>query len=165
MSAYSVGSIIESICGKCNDVMGHTIMAMVGGQIIKVECRVCKSQHKYRPPARTATGRATLTMKKGRDGAPVASRQAAAPATRPAAPKAPAKKLSAAIAHQEAWQAAMRRHGGETPRPYVMAESFEVGECIIHPVFGTGEVVSFMPPDKVDVLFEESTKRLLCNKK
>lgn len=169
MKAHAVGSIVESICGKCNDVMGHTIMAMVGNEIVKVECRVCKSQHRYRPPARVAQGRSTVTMKKGRDGEAVSSRQAAiGQATRPVAPKPTARKNSAAAlaaeALQDKWRAAMRKHEGEEPRAYAMSEAFAAGDYITHPTFGLGEVALFLTPDKIDVLFENGVKRLLCNK-
>ena len=164
MKVLSVGSIVESICGKCNDVMGHTIMAMVGNEIAKVECRVCKSQHRYRAPARTGAGKATVTMKKGRDGEPVASRQAVmATGTRPVAPKAPRKPV-ASVAALEAWQSMVRKHDGEIPRPYAMAEAFATGDFIRHPTFGLGFVTGIFPPDKMDVQFEVGTKRLLCNK-
>lgn len=162
-----VGSIVESICGKCNDVMGHTIMAMVGSDIIKVECRVCKSQHKYRPPTRTAGGKSTVTMKRGRDGEPASSRQSAiSDASRPLAPK-PKKKSTAQLAAQESfesWQAAMRQNEEATPRPYAMSAQFAPGELIQHPTFGIGFVKGTIPPDKMDVLFEVGLKRLLCNK-
>lgn len=165
MRAHTVGSIIESICGKCNDVMGHTIMAMVGTEIIKVECRACGSVHKYRPPARVGGGKTAVTMKKGRDGAPVSSRQTdAGQASRPVMPKKAVRKASPSVAAYEAWQVAMRRHNGETPHPYAMAESFLVGQFIEHPVFGRGEVTAVVPPDKMDILFEVGLKRLLCNK-
>ena len=169
MKTLSVGSIVESICGKCNDVMGHTIMAMVGNEIIKVECRVCKSQHRYRPPARVAAGgKSTVTMKKGRDGEPVSRQSAMAQATRPVMPKsAPRRSSAAAAAAQaalESWQAMMRKHDGEAPRPYSMGASFAVGDFISHPTFGPGQVTGVTLPDKMDVLFEIGAKRLLCNK-
>lgn len=167
---YTVGSIVESICGKCNDVMGHTVMAMVGSEIVKVECRVCKSQHRFRPPVRMGNGRTTLIMKRGRDGEAMISRQeAVAKSSRPAAPKIgtrkPSTAMAAARAALESWQAAMRMHEGETPRPYAMAETFGADEFIIHPTFGPGVVKGAVPPDKMDVLFEVGLKRLLCNKK
>lgn len=169
MKAHAVGSIVESICGKCNDVMGHTIMAMVGNDIVKVECRVCKSAHRYRPPAHVAQARGTVTMKKGRDGEAVSSRQAVTgQATRPVAPKSVARKSSAAALAAEAllddWRAAMRKHEGEESRPYAMNETFTAGNYITHPTFGLGEVSAFVRPDKIDVLFEGGIKRLLCNK-
>ena len=164
MKSLSVGSIVESICGKCNDVMGHTIMAMVGSEIVKVECRVCKSQHRYRAPVRTAGGKTTVTMKKGRDGNPVASRQSAVTqVSRPSSPKAP-RKISSAIASMEVWQGMLRKRSDETPRPYAMAEAFASGDFLQHPTFGFGFVTGVVPPDKMDVLFETGTKRLLCNK-
>lgn len=169
MKAHAVGSIVESICGKCNDVMGHTIMAMVGNDIVKVECRVCKSVHRYRAPTRIAQGRSTVTMKKGRDGEAVSSRQAVVGnATRPVAPKPVARRNSAAAlaaeALQEKWRGAMRKHEGEEPRAYAMNEAFAAGDYVTHPTFGLGEVSVFLPPDKMDVLFEGGVKRLLCNK-
>lgn len=169
MKTHAVGTIVESICGKCNDVMGHTIMAMVGGEIVKVECRVCKSVHRYRPPARVAGGKTVVTMKKGRDGDPTSSRQSAmTQATRSVAPKSAARKPSgaaaAAIAAAESWRAAMRKREGETPRQYAMAEVFAAGDFLEHSVFGLGEVFAVHAPDKIDVVFEVGVKRLLHNK-
>ena len=171
MKQLSVGSIVESVCGKCNDVMGHTIMAMVSGEIVKVECRVCKSQHRYRPPARVPVGgKSTVTMKKGREGEPVDNRQAAvARATRPAMPKSASKKSSAAViaaqAALESWQAMMLKREGDVPRSYNMTEGFAVGDLIDHPAFGRGQVRGVTPPDKMDVLFQSGIKRLVQNKK
>lgn len=169
MKAYAVGSIIESVCGKCNDVMGHTIMAMVGGEIVKVECRVCKSVHRYRAPVRVGGG-TTLTTKKGRGGSPVTSKQAPTSGkTRSVAPKSAARKPAArkpaaAVAAAERWRALMRAHEGETPLGYGMKKSFAVGDYIEHTTFGLGEVAAVIVPDKMDVVFEEGVKRLLCNK-
>ncbi|MDR3074087.1 MAG: hypothetical protein LBV01_05130 [Deltaproteobacteria bacterium] len=142
--------------------MGHTIMAMVGSEIIKVECRICKSVHRYRPPARVG-GAAAVTMKKGRDGEPISIGGTPTQSSRPVAPKA-GRRPSAALAAAEAWRSMARKHEGETPRAYSMAESFAVGEYIEHPSFGLGEVAAAIPPDKVDILFEMGMKRLLCNK-
>lgn len=168
MKVHAVGSIVESVCGKCNDVMGHTIMAMVGNEIVKVECRVCKSVHRYRPPAHVARGGSAVTLKKGRDGEPVSSRQAASRAERPVASRPSARK-NAALAKAEAvlenWRVVMSAHKGEEPRAYAMNETYEPGEYVAHPVFGLGNVSSFVPPDKIDVLFEGGVKRLLCGKR
>lgn len=45
------GDRIEARCTRCNDITGHVIVALVGGEIVKVECRACGSVHKYYPPA------------------------------------------------------------------------------------------------------------------
>ena len=41
------GDRIEARCTRCNDITGHVIVALVGGEIVKVECRACGSVHKY----------------------------------------------------------------------------------------------------------------------
>ena len=49
MSKHNVGDIVESRCSKCNDIMGHVILALVDGEIVKVQCKGCGGTHKYRP--------------------------------------------------------------------------------------------------------------------
>ncbi len=44
------GDRIEARCTRCNDITGHVVVALVGGQIVKVECKACGSVHKYYPP-------------------------------------------------------------------------------------------------------------------
>ncbi|WP_300848037.1 hypothetical protein, partial [uncultured Bilophila sp.] len=51
MAGLGPGDRIEARCTRCNDVTGHVIVALVGGEIVKVECRACGSVHKYYPPA------------------------------------------------------------------------------------------------------------------
>ena len=40
------GDRIEARCTRCNDITGHVIVALVGGEIVKVECRACGSEGK-----------------------------------------------------------------------------------------------------------------------
>lgn len=47
--ALTAGGRIETRCSRCDDVTGHVIVAMVDGEVVKVECRACGSVHKYRP--------------------------------------------------------------------------------------------------------------------
>src|SRR5512136_969942 len=46
----SAGSTIETQCTRCKRVLNHTIVAMVGEKIVKVECDTCHGIHAYRPP-------------------------------------------------------------------------------------------------------------------
>ena len=161
---HVVGSFVESMCGKCNDVMGHTIVAMVGSTVAKVECRICGSVHRYRPPVRETSG-ASVTMKRGRDGTAVPSRiSAPASAPRPAAPRKKANKPDPASQARALWVAMSNKRADETARPYAMHESFAAQELVNHPLFGLGEVRAIIPPDKMDVLFQDGIKRLMQNK-
>ena len=40
---------VTEMCIRDSDITGHVIVALVGGEIVKVECRACGSVHKYYP--------------------------------------------------------------------------------------------------------------------
>ena len=46
----SAGSTIETRCTRCKGVLNHTIVAMVGEKIVRVECSTCHGLHAYHPP-------------------------------------------------------------------------------------------------------------------
>ncbi len=59
----TVGNPIEARCTKCRKNTDHIIITLEEEAPLKVECGVCKRQHKYRPPTRakkTAVRQATL---------------------------------------------------------------------------------------------------------
>ena len=37
-------------CGSCKMDLSHTIMAMQGDRVIRVQCRTCKKEHTYKAP-------------------------------------------------------------------------------------------------------------------
>jgi hypothetical protein len=51
-TGISVGNEIESWCGKCKEMTGHRIVAVVDGEAKQVVCDVCASRHSHRasPP-------------------------------------------------------------------------------------------------------------------
>ena len=51
---HSAGDNIAAWCTKCKLVLDHTIVAMVGGAVGKVQCRTCGSKHKYNDRPGTA---------------------------------------------------------------------------------------------------------------
>ncbi len=157
MEKRTLGSIVESKCGKCNDVTGHIIMAMVGGEIVKVECRACGSVHRYRPPDKENVP--------GRAKAPGSSRSSSASGSKGAA-SGSRSSVKNALSHDQTdrWREAQNRAGFAEVRPYSIHEKYDAETLINHPVFGLGEILSVISPDKMDVLFEAGIKRLLCNK-
>jgi hypothetical protein len=46
-----VGGEVDASCSKCELTLAHTIIAMVGGRPVKVECNTCHTVHRYREPA------------------------------------------------------------------------------------------------------------------
>lgn len=47
---YQVGEEITSICTKCKIALDHTIAAMVGERVAKVQCKTCGGLHRYVNP-------------------------------------------------------------------------------------------------------------------
>lgn len=63
-----LGGDVDAHCGKCKDTREHVIAALNdSGQIERVQCRTCQSNHLYRErPARSSTPRAAATPRASR---------------------------------------------------------------------------------------------------
>ena len=164
------GDRIEARCTRCNDITGHVIVALGGGEIVKVECRACGSVHKYYPPAtpKEAKGKtAVCRVKAGetRKEAVNSFKPTSTPSTAAASPaavsRAAAKAQKAAEDMEQNWQRTMNMTAASA-RPYAMNESFAVGDVIDHPKFGSGVVQEIFPPDKMQILFRDGAKMLRC---
>lgn len=171
MPQYKPGDAVASRCTRCDDVTGHVIVALVGDQIIKVECRACGSVHRYRPPEGVKAERKE-TARRVRQGTEradairevrAASASSFAAAVSPAAAKTTGSRAAkAAMAVEEEWRRAIALAPGSNARPYAMNERFAVDEVVEHPVFGSGIVREVLPPDKVRILFRDGPRLLRC---
>jgi hypothetical protein len=43
-----VGGEVDAFCNRCQLELAHTVIAMVGGRPVKVECNTCHSVHKFK---------------------------------------------------------------------------------------------------------------------
>ncbi len=161
------GDRIEARCTRCNDVTGHVVVALVGGQIVKVECRACGSVHKYYPPVSAKTTQEKTSVRRIRAGedrknviAAAASTSAPPQVKNPRTGHTPSKSR-AAEEMEQAWQKAINLSAA-TPRPYAMDQSFVAGDIIEHVKFGLGVVQEMLPPDKIQVLFRDGGRLLRC---
>jgi hypothetical protein len=132
-----VAKDIISYCTRCRMDLVHTIVAMDGDKVVRVLCRTCKKEHAFRLPVEL---RFSATRKPSMKGT------------------SPKKGRSAAVE----WVVAMERMAGLAGKPYAMKGVYEAGDKVDHPVFGLGVVRKLMSPDKMDVLFEEGGKLLVC---
>jgi len=128
MSA-AVGADVEALCSNCGDGW-HVVVAKVGDQIVKVLCKECGGQHRYKSP----------------HGAPKEKRQPSL-ATRAAAPsraeKAPVERFE---------KPAVAADLSKPVRQYAASLKYEVGERVEHPTFGQG-VIEAAEPGKITVFF------------
>lgn len=134
----SAGSIVETRCTRCRKVLNHTIVAMVGEKIVRVECNTCHGTHNYRPLKEAST---TVRKKE--------------PTTR----KAKIDPVAAACAEWSSLQSGMEE---SQAIPYEMTGIYRVKNLVKHPMFGLGIVQLVIPPNKIEVLFEQGTKKLRC---
>ncbi len=133
------GADIEALCSKCGDVW-HVVVAKVGEEIVRVICKECGAQHRYRNPKLKNQPRARATTSSSSSSTPRAPREAKV-VQRFDTP-AVAADLSKAV------------------RTYKASEKFQVGERVEHPTFGTG-VVETAESGKMTVFFAVGRKVLV----
>lgn len=138
----SAGSIVETRCTRCRKIMNHTIVAMVGDQIVRVECNTCHGVHNYHP----------IKQAKEPVAAKATQKKVATPRTAKADPAAAAAAEWAEL-----------RSGLDPAQaiPYDMKGTYRVKNLLLHPQFGLG-IVQLVLPKKIEVLFQEGKKRLSC---
>jgi hypothetical protein len=134
MSA-AVGADIAALCSKCGDVW-HVIVAKVGEQIVKVQCKECGAYHRYRHPSAAKQAKRSPAAARPREPRPVVERFEA---------PAVAADLSRPV------------------RTYRPAERFEVGDRVEHPTFGQG-TVELTETQKITVFFVSGRKVLIHGK-
>jgi hypothetical protein len=135
-----VGQELNAYCGKCKDERTHIVAAMDGEIVRRVTCSMCGSTHNYKvKPATAAIG----------------------PASGPAA--TPAKRK---VGSRRAKEANTFNIDPKRPvKSYDMNNIFSAGDVINHPKFGLGAVETALPPNKIEVRFQEGKKMLLHNMK
>jgi len=139
MSA-AVGADVEALCSKCGDVW-HVVVAKVGEQIVKVHCKECGGEHRYKSPHSVPKAKR----------APPSMRERA---ERELAPKAPVERFE---------KPAVAADLTKPVRTYRASEKFEVGDRVDHPNFGQG-VVEVSEPGKVTVFFGSGRRVLVQSK-
>jgi hypothetical protein len=135
-----VGQELSAYCGKCKDERTHIVAAMDGEIVRRVTCSMCGSIHNYKVkstavPDGTANSAGTVTAKRK-----TSTRRAKEANAFNIDPKRPVKS-------------------------YDMNNIFSAGDVINHPKFGLGAVELALPPNKIEVRFQEGKKMLLHNMK
>jgi hypothetical protein len=100
-----LGDLVDDYCPRCRLLLNHAIASMLEGQVVKVICQTCFTEHAYRHgeggKKKTANPRATLFDQV------LAGATPSAPA--PAEPPAPKKRTAAPARY-------ITRHKTKTPK-------------------------------------------------
>src|SRR5689334_23046457 len=134
----AVGADVEALCSKCSDVW-HVVVAKVGDQIVKVICKECGGEHRYKSPHAAPKEKRQPSLS-----TPRAPREAKAPVERFEKP-AVAADLSKPV------------------RQYAASLKYVVGERVEHPSFGQG-VIEQAEPGKITVFFASGRRMLVQSK-
>lgn len=113
------------------------VVAKVGDQIAKVQCKECGAYHRYRSGDKVA---------------PKSRSSSSTSTPRPKAPRAPVERFE---------KPAVAADLSRAVRRYSAIERYAVGDRIDHPVFGQGVVEASPEPGKVTVFFAVGRKVLV----
>jgi hypothetical protein len=137
MSA-AVGADIESLCSKCGDVW-HVVVAKVGEEVVKVQCKQCGGYHRHRSPNGAAS-----SAKKSEP------RPRVARTPRPVVERFETPQVAADLS--------------KPSRTYSPRDKFAIGDRVEHPSFGSGVVEATPEPGKMTVFFAAGRKVLVHEK-
>ena len=127
------GGDIDSYCTRCKLNLEHIVLAMVGGAVVKVQCKTCGSIHRFK----------------------------GMPAVRPKSSRREGAVLKSFVTCQALWEEAMGNANGPE-LPYDMARSYRAGDVIVHSIFGKG-VVQKTFFKKCAVLFKDKERMLVTS--
>ena len=139
----SAGDNIEANCTRCRKVLNHTIVAMVGEKVVRVECNTCRGVHNYREAAASKS-------------------PSAGSSTRKKEPAVRAVKKDAGATEREEWESLSLTMDKGRAIAYDIDGKFKVNDLVDHAVFGLGVVKSVIKPSKMEVLFQQGKKLLRC---
>lgn len=132
-----VGGDALAYCTKCKMDLAHVIVAMLGDQPARVQCKTCKGTHNFKRKAAEKSGLARVRA-----------------ALKPAAPSKTEVRAS------EYWEKRLAENPGE-PVPYNVKETFLKGAAISHATFGLGIVEEVRQSGKISVTFRVGEKILV----
>lgn len=145
------GDDVEAWCTRCKMNLNHRVIALTAQGIQRVHCLTCLGDHKYYPPKGEKAARLEAVREK--TGVASAARSTRSPAER-----------NSARAESE-WNTFMKDVSPDVfARPYRVTESYRSGEFLEHPVFGTGKVVDVLGAERIEVIFREGRKVMICNR-
>jgi hypothetical protein len=150
MPPFKAGQEIDAYCTKCKMDLLHRVVAVAGGKPVKVECRTCMTTHVYRAPRNVRSPGASPAAGSSVASSPrVSSSEPSARRARTTAPSEPVALVPPQGAHVHL---------------YKVTERFAPEAWVSHKTFGIGRVVREIPPDKIEVRFDDGPKVLVHGK-
>jgi hypothetical protein len=122
--------------------LNHRVVAMVGGSAKRVVCLTCNKQHNFRKPKANGSGPSPSKAS--------ASKKTPSGATTPKAPSGTRE-----------WQANVADRDSSDFLPYSIHTTFQAGQLVNHPKFGSGYVKETLASQKLCILFRDGPRTLV----
>lgn len=135
-----VGGEVDGFCTRCEMTLAHTIIAMVDGRPVKVECNTCHGVHRFRGDVPSSAAK-----KPAHAAAAGARRVRERPAT-------------------QSFDEVLREKNLAMAQKYSPRATYQVDQVIEHPTFGLGWVSAVRDASKVEVTFRTDVKVLVHGK-
>lgn len=127
--------------------LAATVVAKVGQEIVRVECKTCRKERAYKPPKGVQDPSA----------APKAKRKTKSAS----AEEVSAKSAAAARAVAVEWQNVMTSSKASKRIKYSPKCMLEAGNIVDHAKFGDGVVLKLHHPNKAEVIFQDDIRLLI----
>ncbi len=148
----SAGDEIDSYCTTCKFVLAHRVVAVVDGKPEKVICKTCGKRHKYRPnPPKSRTNK---SKSRTRTTLSASENETTTKRKKRKTKKDPASK----------WEELLAKKSVSHAKMYSMDGLFDQDDVIEHEIFGYGLVIEIRAEGKMEVLFKEGSKLLVCGR-
>ncbi|MEW6140963.1 MAG: hypothetical protein AB1733_22295 [Thermodesulfobacteriota bacterium] len=143
------GDDVEAWCTRCRMNLNHRVIAVVGKEIKRVHCLTCGGDHRYIPPKYEKEQKSERRAIRVGSGGERSRKSVDRTAERAAGE----------------WNTIMKDSPPDLiPRPYNIKESYRIGELIEHPTLGTGKVLDVLGSQRIQAIFKEGRKVLVCNR-
>lgn len=149
---YVEGGVVDGFCPKCEAVTEHTIIKATKRSLREVRCEACSFIHKYQKATKARKAKAKKAKTKKAK-------------TKKRKSRKKAKEVDEKALALAEWEAACLEHAGTAPQEYKMTAEWEPGKVVLHKNFGKGVVTKKLSERKIEVIFQDSRKRLVQNLK
>jgi hypothetical protein len=135
ITTVAVTETAPGACSTCEQIVARFAGAGIRPSRVAIKCRRCGTVHRHHASPSAP---------------PVKTRRSA--------------KAAAAIAHEVTYERLLAVTAGRKTRPYSVSGVFRAHDVIEHPTFGLGVVTHLVAGDKIQVVFKNGGKLLVCRR-
>lgn len=134
MTDYKISDEIVCYCSKCKLELNARIVRVEAEKPKRVLCLTCNIEHAYRKSAPVKAGEGKARKK---------------------------QVPNSQVEQEELWRKKISQPD-KALKSYDMEKVYLLDDYVDHQIFGVGLVVSLLPPNKINVFFQDGLKMMRC---